>query len=110
MRGALRTTLLTFALLYVAYAGAQSYFPPLIGNNWDTENAGYDPTALQELNTFLDTASTKAFILLENGRIAHEQYFDSFTQDSLWYWASAGKTMTSFLIGLAEADGLISRG
>ena len=110
MRGALRTTLLTFALLYVAYAGAQSYFPPLIGNNWDTENAGYDPTALQELNTFLDTTGTKAFILLENGRIAHEQYFDSFTQDSLWYWASAGKTMTSFLIGLAEADGLISRG
>lgn len=36
-----------------------------------------------------------------------EQYFGSFTQDSLWYWASAGKTMTSFLIGKAVDEGLI---
>lgn len=109
MRGTLKTTLLTSALLSFLFAGAQSYFPPLIGNNWDTVNAGYDPTALQELNTFLDTTDTKAFIILENGRIAHEQYFGTFTQDSLWYWASAGKTMTAFLIGLAEQDGLLSR-
>ncbi|MGE5682868.1 MAG: serine hydrolase, partial [Bacillota bacterium] len=30
------------------------------------------------------------------------------TQDSLWYWASAGKTLTAFLIGKAQEEKLLS--
>ena len=101
-----RTLFSALALLLATVSSAQTYFPPINTNQtWDTVSAGYDAQALQELNTFLDTTDTKAFIILENGKIAHEVYFDSFTQDSLWYLASAGKTMTAFLIGLAEADG-----
>jgi CubicO group peptidase (beta-lactamase class C family) len=33
-----------------------------------------------------------------------EHYFDTFTADSLWYWASAGKTLTSAMVGIAEQD------
>ena len=29
-------------------------------------------------------------------------------QDSLWYWASAGKTMTAMLVGIAQQEGLLS--
>jgi CubicO group peptidase (beta-lactamase class C family) len=56
----------------------------------------------------LDEKNTKAFIILKDGKIIVEWYFDSFTQDSIWYWASAGKTITAFLVGLARQKGLLS--
>lgn len=36
-----------------------------------------------------------------------EKYFGTFTADSVWYWASAGKTLTSFLVGKANEDGIL---
>jgi CubicO group peptidase (beta-lactamase class C family) len=36
-----------------------------------------------------------------------EKYFDSFTQDSFWYYASAGKSVMAFLIGMAQEEGLL---
>ncbi|MEX0290471.1 MAG: serine hydrolase domain-containing protein, partial [Flavobacteriaceae bacterium] len=30
-----------------------------------------------------------------------------FTQDSLWYWASAGKTLTAFTVGIAQEKNLV---
>ena len=88
---------------------AQTYFPPSTGN-WETitwEEAGLCPDSLPALLNLLDQEDSKAFILLYNGKILNETYFDSFTQDSIWYWASAGKTLTSALIGIAaEQNGL----
>jgi CubicO group peptidase (beta-lactamase class C family) len=86
------------------------YFPPA-GNEWavldpQTE-LNWCPEKLDSLHTLLHEANTKAFILLKGGRIALEWYFDSFTADSLWYWASAGKTMTAALIGIAQQEGLL---
>jgi len=84
------------------------YFPPLAGFIWETT----DPTSLgwcteyiDDLYTYLDTEESKAFIVLKDGKIVLEKYFDTFTKDSLWYWASAGKTLTSFLIGMAQQEG-----
>jgi len=34
-----------------------------------------------------------------------ERYFGTFTSDSVWYWASAGKTLTGLLIGIAQQEG-----
>ena len=48
--------------------------------------------------------------MLKDGKIAIEKYFGTFTKDSLWYWASAGKTLTAFLVGQAQEDGLLSIG
>lgn len=45
---------------------------------------------------------------MKNGKIVLEKYFGSFTKDSLWYWASAGKTITSFLVGKAQEEGYLS--
>ena len=50
----------------------------------------------------------KAFIILKNGRIVTERYFGTFTADSNWYWASAGKTMTAMLVGIAQQEGLLN--
>jgi CubicO group peptidase (beta-lactamase class C family) len=37
-----------------------------------------------------------------------EKYYGTFTQDSLWYWASAGKTLTAFTAGIAQQEGFLS--
>lgn len=56
---------------------------------------------------FLEQKNSKAFILLKDGKIVLEKYFGAFTQDSIWYWASAGKTLTALLTGIAQEEGYL---
>lgn len=105
-----RSYLLLLLLLPLTTSAQETYFPPNTGTNWETvdpESLGWCTEAIPDLLSFLDTNNTKAFIVLKDGRIAIEAYFDSFTQDSLWYWASAGKSLTAFMVGLAQEDGLL---
>lgn len=84
------------------------YFPPLNFATWETVSPaalGWDEAEMADLENFLQLKKTKAFIILKNGRIATERYFGTFTADSTWYWASAGKTLTAFLIGIAQQEG-----
>jgi len=90
---------------------APLYFPPLSGDAWETTTTtslGWNEAALNDLYNYLNSKGTKAFIILKNGRIVTEKYFGSFTSDSLWYWASAGKTMTAMLVGIAQNEGLLN--
>ncbi len=87
------------------------YFPPVTGSDWQTStpaSLGWNETELNNLYTYLDSKNTKAFIILKNGKIVVERYFGTFTKDSSWYWASAGKTMTAFLVGIAQQDGILN--
>lgn len=87
------------------------YFPPTTGNSWDTlspSSLGWCQDKIDTLLNFLDSKNTKAFIVLKDGKIVIEHYFDTFTVDSLWYWASAGKSLTSFLVGMAKQDGFLN--
>ncbi|MBL7726171.1 MAG: beta-lactamase family protein, partial [Dinghuibacter sp.] len=89
----------------------QMYFPPVSGTEWQTTtpaSLGWNTTELNNLYTYLQTKSTKAFIILKNGRMVAERYFGTFTADSNWYWASAGKTMTAMLVGIAQQEGLLN--
>lgn len=106
----MRTLIIALLLTATVAKAQQTYFPPVVGNTWET----VDPTALgwctdqlPALNSFLQQSNTKAFIVLKDGRIAIEQYFGTFTQDSLWYWASAGKCLTAFLVGKAQEEGFL---
>ncbi|MBL7962561.1 MAG: serine hydrolase [Flavobacteriales bacterium] len=88
-----------------------TYFPPLVGSTWQTSDPaalGWCTDQLLPLHDFLATSNSKAFIVLKDGRIAIEWYYGSFTQDSLWYWASAGKSVTAFLVGKAQEEGFLS--
>ena len=88
-----------------------TYFPPTSGAQWATvspASLNWNSQEIPALNQFLEDNHTKAFIVLHNGKIAIESYFGSFTQDSLWYWASAGKTITAFSVGLAQEDGFLN--
>lgn len=87
------------------------YFPPLTGNAWDTispNSLGWCQDKIDTLIDYLGNRNTKAFILLKDGKIVIEKYYGTFTQDSIWYWASAGKSLTSFTVGLAQQDGFLS--
>lgn len=87
------------------------YFPPNDGSTWDTlsfKELNWNEEKLPELFEFLDSNNTKAFLVLKDGKIVIEKYFGSFNKDSLWYWASAGKTLTSALVGIAQAEGYLS--
>ncbi|HLG40244.1 MAG TPA: serine hydrolase [Chitinophagaceae bacterium] len=87
------------------------YFPPVSGTEWQTTTAaslGWNETELNNLYTYLQQKNTKAFIILKNGKIVAERYFGTFTADSAWYWASAGKTMTAILVGIAQQEGILN--
>lgn len=94
------------------------YFPPNNSNVWETisiESLGWNEAAIPTLENFIDNTDTRALLILKNGRIVYESYAGQnlrgtadFSQNSYWYWASAAKTLTSFLIGRAEVQQMLS--
>jgi CubicO group peptidase (beta-lactamase class C family) len=87
-----------------------SYFPPVSGTNWETSSLsdlGWDESAVQPLLDFLSEENTKAFVVLVDGKIVMEEYFDGHTATDSWEWNSAGKTLVGTTTGLAQEDGLL---
>jgi len=87
------------------------YFPPLTGNVWETKSVSdlkWNQNAVQPLLDYLELKHSKSFIILVNGRIVLENYFNNHTATTNWYWASAGKTLTSTLTGIAQQEGLLN--
>jgi CubicO group peptidase (beta-lactamase class C family) len=87
------------------------YFPPTGSSEWRQASAaqlGWNESELNALYPYLASKQTKAFIIIKNGQIVAEKHFGTFTADSNWYWASAGKTMTAFLVGIAQQEGLLN--
>ncbi len=87
------------------------YFPPITGTVWETSSPAslsWNESNISGLYTYLQQKNTKAFIILKNGKIVVEKYFGTFTADSVWYWASAGKTVTGLLVGIAQEEGLLN--
>ena len=92
-------------LLNLAVQGQPYYFPPNNNDDWETTDPasiGWCQPAIDDLYQFLDDTNSKAFIVLKDGKIVIEKYFDDFNKDSDWYWASAGKTLTAIAVGIAE--------
>ncbi len=98
-----------FVILFTpVFAIAQNiYFPPKTGEIWDTispVSLNWCQNNIDSLFSFLEENNTKAFILLKDGKIVIEKYFGAHNQNSLWYWASAGKTITAFMVGIAQQE------
>lgn len=109
MRKHLFVILLVLPTLFLH--GQSLYFPPIVGNTWDTlspSSLGWCTDQINPLFDYLEGTNTKAFIVLKDGKIVIEHYFGTFTRDSIWYWASAGKTITSFMVGIAQQEHYLS--
>ncbi|WP_291131443.1 serine hydrolase domain-containing protein [Flavobacterium sp. UBA7682] len=111
--------LLVFASLFMLNCSSDSdnsaeqmYFPPTDSSNtWETKSItdlSWNQSAVQPLLDYLEQKNTKSFIILVNGRIVMENYFNGHTATSPWYWASAGKTLTSTVTGIAQDEGLLN--
>lgn len=91
------------------------YFPPLNGDDWESttpSELGWNTTKVDDLLSYLEANNTRAFIMLKDGKIVLEEYFGNnilgtvpFDKNAQWYWASAGKTLTATLVGIAQQEG-----
>lgn len=104
--------LLFFATLTLfSVKGQTLYFPPLTGSTWDTiapQTLNWCQPRIDSLYNYLQVKNTKSFIVLKNGKIVLEKYFGTYTKDSIWYWASAGKSLAGFITGIAQQKGFIN--
>ncbi|WP_375436292.1 serine hydrolase [uncultured Hymenobacter sp.] len=105
------TLVLALATLPARAQQPTLYFPPNAATGtWATtppQSLGWCQPQLDSLLAFLGRKQTKSFIVLQNGRIVVERYYGTYTQDSVWYWASAGKSLTATLVGIAQQEGLL---
>ena len=87
------------------------YFPPITGNTWETTSITdlkWNQNTVQPLLDYLELKHSKSFIILVNGRIVLENYFGDHSATKPWYWASAGKTLTATVTGIAQQEGLLN--
>ena len=86
------------------------YFPPTSSSTWETKSIsslGWNTAAVQPLKDYLQQKNTKSFMILVDGRIVMEEYFNGHTKDSTWEWNSAGKTLVGTMTGIAQQEGLL---
>lgn len=93
------------------------YFPT--GDDWDSidpSDLGWNTGKIPELYELLESGRTRGFLVLKDGKIVIEKYWgkdilniQDFDKSKQWYWASAGKTLTATLVGIAEQENLLSQ-
>lgn len=79
-----------------------------------SQNIIFSKEKLEQLDQFNLENKSRAFIIYQNGNIINEKYFGTkiitkqpFDENSNWYWASAGKSLTAVLIGIAQQQNLL---
>jgi CubicO group peptidase (beta-lactamase class C family) len=84
------------------------YFPT--ATQWETttaEQLNWNTAAIQPLKDYLLAKNTKSFMVLVNGKIVLEEYFNGHTPTAQWEWNSAGKTLSTAVIGIAQQEGFL---
>ncbi|MGI4863563.1 MAG: serine hydrolase [Janthinobacterium lividum] len=111
MRYFLLFCLLSLGCWQAARAQTPLYFPPTTGTAWTTAtpaSLGWCQPQLDSVLAFAGRKHSKSLLILKDGKLVVEKYYGTYTSDSIWYWASAGKSLTATLVGLAQQDGILS--
>lgn len=90
---------------------ATMYFPPNGSDTWETitpQSLGWDLAKLNEAIAYAGTKNTYGLIILYKGRIVTENYWNSWDKNTVYYIASAGKSVTAFLAGIAQQEGVLN--
>lgn len=66
------------------------------------------PEGYDDLESFLRSTETTAFIVVKRDHLLYERYFNGYEQDSIQTSFSVAKSFLSALVGIAVDDGLIS--
>lgn len=91
--------------------GLEIYFPPIGSDEWERitlNELDWNEEQLQPLLDYLESKDTKAFLVLKNGRMVIESYFNDSDATDNNAWNSAGKTLTAMMIGIALEEGFLS--
>lgn len=87
------------------------YFPSTTDTVWERVSPltlGWKTDKLNELYSYLEQKHSKSFMILVNGRIVCEKYFNGHTVAADWQWNSAGKTLVACTVGIAEQNGFLN--
>lgn len=87
------------------------YFPPNTSTTWETKSVSslnWNEDAIQPLKDYLIQKNTKSFMILVNGRIVMEEYFNGHSSTTDWEWNSAGKTLVASTVGIAQQESLLN--
>lgn len=87
------------------------YFPSNSDPAWETKSIsslGWNQNAVEPLKDYLIQKNTKSFMILVNGRIVMEEYFNGHTPTATWQWNSAGKTLVTATTGIAQQENLLN--
>ena len=89
----------------------EMYFPPTESNEWEVSSIfdlNWNEDKTEDLYNFLELKKTKGFIVLKDGKIVIEKYFNGHTQNQKWTWFSAAKSLTATAIGIAQDEEIIN--
>ena len=91
-------------------AAEAMFFPSNTDTSWERKSMsglGWNTGNVQSLKDYLSQKNSKSFMILVNGRIVMEEYFNGHSATATWPWNSAGKTLVSTATGIAQQEGLL---
>lgn len=86
------------------------YFPPLTGD-WQAmspDSLGWNAEALQNVLDFVASKNSHGFMIIKDGYVVVEKYWNGWDKDTQYPVASAGKSIAAFLVGVAQQQGLLN--
>lgn len=86
------------------------YFAPIDNSDWEAVTPiqlGWDEAKVRELNDYLNSKKTKGFMILKDGRVVMEEYYNGHNQNAQWTWFSAAKSLTATFVGVAQDEGIL---
>ncbi len=87
------------------------YFPSKTDSVWEKKSISslnWNVNALDSVRNFLIEKHSKSLMILVNGRIVVEEYYNGHDRNSSWQWNSAGKTLVSASTGIAQEEGYLN--
>jgi CubicO group peptidase (beta-lactamase class C family) len=86
------------------------YFPPNSGDTWETKSSltTWDAAKLQEAFDFAGTKNTYGMLMLHNGKIVKEQYWNGWDKTNRYPLNSAYKSIVATVTGIAQQEGLLN--
>jgi CubicO group peptidase (beta-lactamase class C family) len=80
------------------------------GSGWEVSKKGFDTKKIMEMNALIAGNRFKqitSIVVIKNGKLLIEEYFNASARDSLHNPRSVGKTFASTMMGIALHDGYI---
>ncbi len=84
-------------------AGAANSIPTTV----EYEDGDTHKSVSLDLDELLRTSGTHAFIVIRDGKLLYENYFNGYQRDSICVSRSIAKSFTSALVGIAIGEGFI---